>query len=90
MLSPKCYELLLQFFHSIAWDVDTVLKRWWHIVLQSNTVVKVNDKLVLLADHTKVPKEGRKYQGYPLFIRIQKHPVNLHFFEAIFGELSAF
>ena len=63
MLLPKCYELIIKFFHSTAWDVDTVLKRWWHVVLHSKTVVEVNGKLVLLADHTKVPKEGRKMPG---------------------------
>jgi hypothetical protein len=63
MLSPLCYEKILNFFHSTAWEVETTLKRWWHVVLQSKTVVEVNDKLVLLADHTKVPKEGRKMPG---------------------------
>lgn len=63
MLLPKCYEPIIKFFHSTAWNVDTLTRRWWHIVLHSQTVVEINEKLVLLADHCKVPKEGRKMPG---------------------------
>ncbi len=60
MLSPKCYEKILNFFHSKAWDLDSVLPTWWKMVLKSNTVDEVNGKVILLADHTKVTKEARK------------------------------
>jgi len=63
LLTPKCYERLLHFFHSKAWDIDTLLNKWWHLVVKSGTPVQVNDKLILLADHTKVSKEGRKMPG---------------------------
>ncbi len=63
MLSPKCYEKILNFFHSTAWDLENVLQTWWKIVLKSKTVDKVNGKIILLADHTKVSKEARKMPG---------------------------
>ena len=63
MINPKCYEKILHFFHSEAWSIDKVLHEWWNIILKSNTVVKKNGKVILLADHTKVSKEARKMPG---------------------------
>jgi len=63
MLSPKCYEKILNFFHSKAWELESVLQTWWQIVLKSKTVDEVNGKVILLADHTKVTKEARKMPG---------------------------
>ena len=32
-LSPGCYELLIHFFHSDAWDPELIRKTWWKLLL---------------------------------------------------------
>jgi hypothetical protein len=60
MLDPTCYPSLLHFFHSSAWTVEGVMALWWTWLQSRDVAYRVNGRLVLLGDHTKVPKDGRK------------------------------
>jgi len=62
-LSPSCYECLLHFFHSSAWELEGLLLHWWIWLGMRAPFVEVNDRRVLLGDHTKLAKEGRKMPG---------------------------
>ena len=56
-----CYDRLLDFFHSPALDPDRLARIWTRSVLASfRSILRVNGKLVLVADGLKIPKEGRK------------------------------
>lgn len=59
-LPPPCYLALLHFFHSTAWDVETLLACWWHYLARQEGAVRVGARIVLLGDHTKAPKDGRR------------------------------
>jgi hypothetical protein len=59
-LMPSAYELILNFFHSGAWTVASLTATWWQWVMTKQLAYTINDRLVLLADHTKTPKDGRK------------------------------
>jgi hypothetical protein len=59
-LSPECYNGLLNFFRSSAWDVSGLMRRWRKWLLQQQVEYRANGRLVLMADHTKAPKDGRK------------------------------
>lgn len=59
-LTPGCYELILHFFHSTAWSVDTLAARWLDWLAQKERGVEVNGRLVVIGDHTKTPRDGRK------------------------------
>lgn len=59
-LSPRCYELILHFFHSTAWSVDTLAARWIKWLATRERGVEVNGRLVVIGDHTKTPRDGRK------------------------------
>jgi len=59
-LAPACYPCLLHFFHSTAWTVDGLMSRWWRWLVVREVAYRLGDRVVLLGDHTKTPKNGRK------------------------------
>lgn len=59
-LMPSAYELILNFFHSGAWTVTSLTATWWQWLMTKQLPYMIGDRLVLLADHTKTPKDGRK------------------------------
>ncbi len=59
-LSPENYTCLLHFFHSTAWNIETIMPIWWQWLVQKNVAYRVDNRLVLIGDHTKTPKDGRK------------------------------
>jgi len=61
-LRPRCYHRLLYFFHSPALDLPKLIRLWTALVVRvfARRLVRVGDRLVLLADGLKAPKEGKK------------------------------
>jgi hypothetical protein len=59
-LSPECYNSLLNFFRSSAWQVGGLTQRWWDWLMEQEVECRANGRLVLLGDHTKTPKDGRR------------------------------
>jgi hypothetical protein len=59
-LSPACYVCLLHFFHSTAWQAETLFRFWWQWLARENVGHRVNGRAVLIGDHTKTPKDGRR------------------------------
>jgi len=59
-LTPESYTCLLHFFHSTAWDVETIMALWWQWLAQKKAAYRIGDSMVLIGDHTKTPKDGRK------------------------------
>jgi len=60
MLTPENYVCLLHFFHSTAWSVERIMAIWWQWLRQKNVAYRIGDRMVLLGDHTKSPKGGRR------------------------------
>jgi len=60
LLPAESYTCLLHFFHSTAWDVETIMELWWQWLVEKNVAHRVGNRLVLIGDHTKTPKDGRK------------------------------
>jgi len=61
-LSDASYYCLLHFFHSSALDLERLTQLWRQTLqhLFRRRLVRVNGRLVVLADGLKRPKEGRK------------------------------
>ena len=59
-LAPENYTSLLHFFHSTAWTVDGIMGLWCRWLVARDVADRLGDRLVLLGDHTKTPKNGRK------------------------------
>jgi hypothetical protein len=61
-LRPHCYHRLLDFFHSPALDLPKLIRPWTALLarLFARRLVRVGDRVVLLADGLTAPKEGKK------------------------------
>jgi len=61
-LQARCYPRLLYFFHSPALDLPKLICAWTALVARvfAHRLVRVGDRVVLLADGLKAPKEGKK------------------------------
>lgn len=62
-LAPVHYPGLVHFYHSSAWCVHGLVTRWWYWLLDSSFMYRHQGRLVLIGDHTKTPKDGRKMPG---------------------------
>ena len=60
LLPAVCYPSIIHFFHSQAWRGDLFLKIWWKILIAEEMAHVVNERIVLIGDHTMKAKEGRK------------------------------
>jgi len=59
MLDGFYYDHLRRFFYSSAWSVEGMIAVWWKWLVERISF-RVNGRMVFVADHTKVPKDGRK------------------------------
>jgi len=61
-LPPCCYERFLGFFHSSAVQLELLTKLWTNLAMRiaKHKLLRVNGRIVLLADGIKVAKSGRK------------------------------
>jgi hypothetical protein len=62
-LDIQGYYRLLHFFRSTAWCLDDLLHHWVAFVLSQHVAVVMTSRLVVLADHTYVAKDGRRMPG---------------------------
>ncbi len=60
MLAPVCYQRLLHFFHSSAWTAETLMEQWRKWLFRQQVAYMTDDRIILVGDHTKVVKDGRK------------------------------
>ena len=59
-LHPRAYRRLLHVFHSGALVLNMLTKLWCALALKLFAPVRVNGRIVCLADGLKVAKEGKK------------------------------
>jgi hypothetical protein len=59
-LAPVYYPALLHFFHSTAWTAERLYRQWEGWLIGQPVVERVAGRIVLLGDHTKQPKDGRR------------------------------
>jgi len=60
-LQPKCYDRILDFFHSSALDLGKLTRTWTAQVLNTHPgLLRYNGRIVLVGDGIKVPKSGKK------------------------------
>jgi hypothetical protein len=59
-LAPVYYPALLHFFHSTAWTAERLYQQWEGWLLGQPVVERVEGRIVMLGDHTKQPKDGRR------------------------------
>ena len=62
-LAPVYYPALLHFFHSTAWTAERLYQHWEDWLIRQPVVETAAGRVVLLGDHTKQPKDGRRMPG---------------------------
>ena len=62
-LSHDCYESMLHFFRSEAYDLQCIVDRWLNIVKKYAPIYRENRMVVLIGDGVKQSKEGRFMPG---------------------------
>ena len=63
LLEVTGYHSLLRFFRSDTWSLFGLQEQWSRWVLAQNETVMVGQRVVLLGDHTQVPKDGTRMPG---------------------------
>ena len=51
---------LLNFFHSTAWSTESLFLCWARWIKMEHRALMINNRIVIVGDHTKAPKDGRK------------------------------
>lgn len=59
-LAPVYYPALLHFFHSSAWTAERLYQQWEIWLIDQPVVERIEGRIVMLGDHTKQPKDGRR------------------------------
>lgn len=60
-LQESCYDRILDFFHGSGLKLEKLTTIWTHTVLKIfPNVLRVNDRIILVGDGIKIPKEGKK------------------------------
>ena len=59
-LRPGLYHTMLHFFRSTGYTVGDLYNKWIKIVIRRGTLWQVAGYIVLLGDHIKISKEGRR------------------------------
>ena len=62
-LDPALYHTMLHFFRSKAYNVTGLYERWIKVAQREIGFAMVAGRVILLGDHIKVPKEGRRMPG---------------------------
>ena len=62
-LEPKLYHTMLHFFRSDAYKISDIYDKWIRLLLTLMDLVEISDRLLILGDHLKMPKEGRRMPG---------------------------
>ena len=62
-LDENGYHSLLHFFRSSSWSLAGLSLYWEAFVFAQKKTIMVNGRMVMLGDHTYVPKDGRRMPG---------------------------
>jgi hypothetical protein len=90
MLNPKLYHTMLHFFRSTAYEVRELYNIWIKVVVAKAQIIRIAGRVVLLGDHSKVPKEGRRMPGIQILHQESDNSGKPEFIEGHnFGQVSA-
>ena len=62
-VGESLYKDFLHFFRTSPWSLPTLVTQWGSFVLSQGVALSVQGRLVLIGDHTFVPKDGRQMPG---------------------------
>jgi hypothetical protein len=62
-MKPEQYTTMPRFFRSAAFTVEALYHKLIQLVMSHAAVTEINGRIVLSADHIKIPKEGMRMPG---------------------------
>jgi hypothetical protein len=62
-LKPELYHSMMHFFRSTGYEVSHLYAKWIQVAEREIGFLEVSGRTVLLGDHIKIPKEGRRMPG---------------------------
>ena len=62
-LAPDCYELMIHFFRSSAYSLESLRKQWYRCVLKNAPLARCRNRFILVGDGVKQSKEARRMPG---------------------------
>jgi len=62
-LDEKGYYSLLHFFRCSPWSLTTLSAYWATFVFSQKMTISIDGRIVMIGDHTYVPKNGRRMPG---------------------------
>ena len=90
LLDPGCYEPMLHFFYSRAWNLDSLRESWFSIVASSGLIQQVGGKYILAGDGVKTSKEAYHMPGVKkLFQESEDSSKGEYIFGHMFGAVGA-
>ncbi|MCP4108950.1 MAG: transposase [Desulfobacteraceae bacterium] len=57
------YMAFLNFFRASSWSLPAILAQWGAFVMTQEVAVLIQGRMVMIGDHTYVPKDGRRMPG---------------------------
>ena len=88
-LDPACYESLIHFFHSDAWEPSGIRRKWYEILARNAPCWKVNGKTVFAGDGVKQYKEAFYMSGVKkLFQESENNSKPEYIFGHLFGAVG--
>jgi len=88
-LWPDCYETMIHFFHSSSWKLDSLVSRWYQIILHFAPLYREGGRAVPVGDGVKQAKEGRFMPSVKKLFQESENPSKPeHIFVHMFGGLG--
>lgn len=88
-LKPSLYHTALHFFRSRGYTTEALYKRWIQIAVKESSVQRVGKRVLLLGDHIKISKEGRRMPDIQIHHQESQNSGKSEFIEGhIYGHVS--
>lgn len=89
-LDPKLYHTMLHFFRSSGYKVSDLYSKWIQIAQGRANLVHIAGRVLLLGDHIKMPKEGRRMPGVQILHQESQNSKKPEYIEGhTLGHISA-
>jgi hypothetical protein len=89
-LDPRHYHTLLHFFRSRGYKVTSLYDKWIKAATKQSEMERASGRIVLLGDHSKVVKEGRRMPGIQILHQESENSGKPAYIEGHnFGQVSA-
>ena len=89
-INPKLYHTALHFYRSEGYDVSELYSKWIQITTKESNLAVIGGRILILADHIKISKEGRRMPDIQIHHQESQNSGKREYIEGhIYGNVSA-